>query len=157
MDKSIQGIMGTTLENLKNMIDVNTVVGSPVVMSDGTTIIPVSKVSLGFLSGGGDFGPGCQCHTGRRGEPAPQLPELPFAGGAGAGVSVAPIAFLVAGNGKVQLLPVCCSSPYDRLIDMIPGIVSDVKEVINNQCADEDSDDAAQEEPWDSLENMSEN
>jgi len=154
MEKSIQGIMGTTLENLKRMIDVNTVVGTPVMMGDGTTIIPVSKVSLGFLSGGGDFAPGCTGKNDRRGEPAPQLPELPFAGGAGAGVSVAPIAFLVAGNGKVQLLPVCCTSPYDRLIDMIPGLVSDVKDVIGCQCKQDEKQDS--EDAWRSLEELPE-
>ncbi|MBQ7886098.1 MAG: GerW family sporulation protein [Clostridia bacterium] len=79
MDKHpIESLMGTSMESIREMVDVNTVVGDPVQTQDGSTIIPISKVSFGFVAGGGEYAcAGVQAQE-----------ELPFAGGAGAGVSV---------------------------------------------------------------------
>ena len=87
-------IMGITMEKIKEMIDVNTTVGDPIRTPDGITIIPVSKVSVGFASGGSDFVSKNQ--TGKN----------PFGGGGGAGVNIAPVAFLVVNKDRVRLLPV---------------------------------------------------
>ena len=118
----IEKIMGTTLENLKQMMDVNTIVGESTVLADGTLIIPVSRVNAGFVAGGGEY-PAKEksCKSGEE--------ALPFAGGAGAGISVRPMAFLVAGAGRpVQLLPVDAASPYDRLAELIPRLVLEIRE-----------------------------
>ncbi len=90
MSDKIGDVMRTTMENLKEMVDVNTVVGTPVQTGGGAMVVPVSKVSFGFVSGGGEYGAGKQ--------PPQQLPApLPFGGGAGAGVTVSPVGFLVVG------------------------------------------------------------
>ena len=98
MAHPIETIMRTTMENLKDMIDVDTVVGSPVSTGDGLTIVPVSRVSFGFVAGGGEYTVG--------GTPVPlEVTDdpLPFAGGTGAGVSVNPVAFLIVGGGPAGL------------------------------------------------------
>jgi len=119
---SIEKIMGTTLENLKQMMDVNTIVGDSTVLADGTLIIPVSRVNTGFVAGGGEYpakGKSSKCDE----------ETLPFAGGAGAGISVRPMAFLVAGAGKpVQLLPIDGASPYDRLAELLPRLMLELRE-----------------------------
>lgn len=125
MAHPIENIMGTTMENLKEMIDVSTVVGAPVSAGEGVTVIPVSRVSFGFVAGGGEY----DC------KPTP-LPldesaqPLPFAGGTGAGVTVSPVAFLMVSGEQVRLLPAVNSTPIDRLVEMIPQIVKDVKDLL---------------------------
>ena len=107
----IQGLMSTAMENIKNMVDVNTIVGDPVTTPDGTVIIPISKVSFGFAAGGSEFAP----KSGKDGL---------FGGGSGGGVSIHPIAFMVVGNGHVRLLPVdSANRPIDKLVDYVPELV----------------------------------
>jgi sporulation protein YtfJ len=135
----IEQIMETTLENLKQMIDVNTIVGDSVVMADGTVIVPVSKVNLGFVSGGGEY-PGKKQSAGKQNTASAdneQEAKLPFAGGAGAGVSISPMAFLVASSGKIQLMPVEGSTPYDRLAELIPRIFAEIRDMIRNPQQDD--------------------
>src|SRR5690554_7973650 len=88
----IQGLMKTAMESIKEMVDVNTVIGDAVEAPDGSVIVPVSRVGLGFAAGGSEFGDDKE--------------ELPFGGGSGAGVSVQPVGFLVVGQHSVRLLPV---------------------------------------------------
>lgn len=88
-----------------------TVVGDPVATQDGSTIIPVSRVSFGFVAGGGEYAGGL---------PQPQPESLPFAGGAGAGVSVQPVGFLVCSANGVRLLSASCASPMERLVELLP-------------------------------------
>lgn len=109
----IEGLMKTAMESIKDIVDVNTVVGDPVQAPDGTMIIPISKVALGFAAGGGEF----EVSTGG-GENI-----YPFGGGSGAGVSVAPLGFLVVGQGKVRLLPLDTNMVAERLIDLAPQIM----------------------------------
>lgn len=109
----IESIMSTTMENLKDMIDVNVVVGDAVETGAGATIIPISRVSFGFVSGGGEYGA--------------NQPKLPFAGGAGTGVSVNPMGFLVVNDGDVKLLPAQYMAPIDRVIEMLPELIGDIK------------------------------
>ena len=121
----IERLMGTSMESIREMVDVNTVVGDPVQTQDGSTIIPISKVSFGFVAGGGEY----DCKS----VPLP-LDEsgqpLPFAGGTGAGVTVSPVAFLMVSGEQVRLLPAVNSTPIDRLVEMIPQIVKDVKDLL---------------------------
>lgn len=117
----IEGLMKTAMESIKEMVDVNTVVGDPVETPDGTVIIPISRVACGFGAGGGELEP-----QGRRADDQEQ--HLPFfGGGSGAGVSVQPVGFLVVGQGQIRLLPVDGNVVIDRLIDLAPQMVSQLQ------------------------------
>ena len=119
MDKHpIEGLMTTTLESIRDMIDVNTVVGEPIATADGATVVPISRVSFGFVAGGGEMKPAST---------AAQPPEPPFAGGAGAGVTVQPLGFLVTGPDGVRLMPAQCYQPIDRIIELIPQVVAELQ------------------------------
>jgi len=121
-DHPIQGLMDTTMSNIKSMIDVNTIVGEPVT-TDGTVIIPISTVSFGFAAGGTQF-------TAKNDSIAPQEPM--FGGGCGGGANIKPIAFLVVAGGRVRLLPVNEKvTPIDRIIDAAPDVVEKVNGAIS--------------------------
>ena len=123
MDKHpIETIMSTTMENIRDMIDVNTVIGDAVTPAEGTVIIPISRVSFGFVAGGGEYG----LKT-----PQPSASDLPFAGGTGAGVTVQPMGFLVVKNDQVRLTPAQYYAPVDRVIEMIPPLLGDVRRWID--------------------------
>ncbi len=110
---TIGKIMGVTMEKLKEMVDVNTIIGDPITLPDGTSIIPISKVSFGFASGGSDL-------------PAKSEKDL-FGGGSGAGVSIQPLGFLVVykGEAKLMQMSVNASTP-NALASMIPDIIDKV-------------------------------
>ena len=128
----IENIMTTTMENIKEMIDVNTIVGDAVETSDGTVIIPVSRVSFGFVAGGGEYREesfeGGKSSTDDKGDLNGD--SLPFAGGTGAGVSVNPIAFLVVGQDKVKLLPMNLNTTVDRLVELVPQVVEQIQGLV---------------------------
>lgn len=117
----IESLMKTAMESIQQIVDVNTIVGDAVETPDGAVIIPISRVSCGFAAGGSEFASVEDCkehpHTGG------QAHQLPFGGGAGAGVSVQPVAFLVVGNGNIRLLPVDSNVVVDRLIDTVPDLL----------------------------------
>ena len=119
MDHPIGDLMQTTLENIKDMVDVNTVIGEPIPTVNGPTIIPVSKVSFGFLAGGGEY-------------EMKNLPEAdnPFAGGGGAGVSVQPVGFLVVGPDGVKVLPAQHLTAWERAVNCAPQLLEDIKALI---------------------------
>lgn len=123
----IQGLMKTAMESIKGMVDVNTVVGEAVETQDGTVIVPVSRVTLGFAAGGGEYG----VATGavRRSEGGAE--SLPFGGGSGAGVSVQPVGFLVVGQGSVRLLPVDEKASIERMIDLAPELLDRMQHVFS--------------------------
>ena len=126
--RPIESLMHTTLENIRDMIDVNTVIGEPVTTAEGSTIIPISRVSFGFVAGGGEYP--------RSQKPAPaetaENALLPFAGGAGAGVTVQPLGFLVTNQDQVRLLPAQCCQPVDRLIELIPQAMADLRKLMSH-------------------------
>ncbi|MGC7847160.1 GerW family sporulation protein [Desulforudis sp. 1088] len=115
----IQGLMQTAMESIKEMVDVNTVIGDPVETPDGTIIIPISRVALGFAAGGSEFDMTKQSEQKDQKEQA----QFPFGGGSGAGVSVSPVGFLVVGQGQVRLLPIDSNVIADRLIDLAPHVL----------------------------------
>lgn len=119
----IQGLMGTTMEKIKEMVDVNTIIGEPIVTQDGTTIIPVSKVSFGFASGGSDI-------------PNKQSKEA-FGGAGGAGISIQPLAFLVVTHGTVKLLQMTLGqNTANNIINMVPDVVDRIGALFNKGTAD---------------------
>jgi len=116
MSTPIEGLMSEVMGKLKQMIDVNTIVGECITTSDGTTVIPVSKVAFGFGAGGSEFSA----------KPAGEKKDQAlFGGGCGGGVSVKPMAFLVIKNDSIRLMPVTNSiSTVDKVVDMIPDLLT---------------------------------
>ena len=128
MDKHpIESIMTTTMENIRDMIDVNTVIGEPITTADGSTVIPISRVSFGFVAGGGEYN---TCRTPSKADSRPDE-ALPFAGGTGAGVTVQPLGFLVTNQDQVRLLPAQCYQPVDRIIELIPQAMSEIRNALS--------------------------
>ncbi|GED72224.1 putative spore protein YtfJ [Brevibacillus reuszeri] len=114
-DHPIQGLMRTAMENLKQMVDVNTIIGDPVETPDGSIILPISKVGFGFAAGGSEFQYEHQ-HQGTIG--------YPFGGGSGGGVSITPVAFLVVGKQGIRSIPLENTTHlYDRILDSVPQFV----------------------------------
>jgi len=129
----IEGLMTTAMQSIKDMVDVNTIVGDAVQAPDGTVIIPISKVAFGFAAGGGEYNP-FECKEGEgkgqdeeSGGDAKQ--NFPFAGGSGAGVSIHPVAFMVVGNGQFKLMPVTINSSVDKILDLVPELVDKINDV----------------------------
>jgi len=109
MSQKLPNMLENTIAKIREMVDVNSVIGTPITTPDGVTIIPVSRVSVGFGGGGSDF-------NGKTGT------ENPFGGGVGGGVKVSPVCFLIVKDGTVRMMPVAepASSTADRLVEMLP-------------------------------------
>ncbi|MBQ8585624.1 MAG: GerW family sporulation protein [Butyricicoccus sp.] len=121
----IQNLMTETMERIKNMVDVNTIVGTPITTADGTTIIPVSKVSCGFGGGGTDF-------------VAKDNAPLCFGGGGGAGVTVEPVCFLIVSpTTGAHILPVDAQAvtTADRIVEMLPNAFNKVTSFVDSRKA----------------------
>jgi sporulation protein YtfJ len=126
----IDSLMKNTMENLKEMIDVNTIVGDAVESKDGSLIIPISKVSFGFASGGSEFS--------SKGGSSNNNGKYPFGGGSGSGVSVKPVAFLVLNNDGVRLLSIDAETTYDKIVDSVPQVLDMIKSFFkkdNSNCS----------------------
>ena len=135
----IESIMTTTMENIRDMVDVNTVIGDPVNTPDGSTVIPISRVSFGFVAGGGEYAVGETAA-----EPDTQLP---FAGGTGAGVTVQPMGFLFIGQDQVRLLPAQPYAPIDRVIELMPQALCEIKNALCTCMDKKKSENAPQPTP----------
>jgi sporulation protein YtfJ len=120
----IESLMVTAMSSLESMVDVNTIVGDIVTTTDGTLIIPVSKVTFGFAAGGSEF------NTNKLNKYS-ESAKLPFGGGSGAGVSIAPMAFLVVKDGYTNLLTLNNSTPIDKLIELIPDLMNKINDFVN--------------------------
>lgn len=123
----IQGLMTTAMENIKEMVDVNTIVGEPVETPDGSIIIPVSRVGFGFAAGGSEF-KGIESEPSEKKEGVEKKggdsPDLPFGGGSGGGVSITPVGFLVVSETGIRMLNMEGSTHLlDRLLDLAPSVV----------------------------------
>ncbi|GIP32341.1 GerW family sporulation protein [Paenibacillus sp. J2TS4] len=142
-DHPIQGLMKTAMENIRDMVDVNTIVGDPVETPDGSVIMPISKVGFGFAAGGSEFvtdsegGPTAgAAHQGATNQGAANDANhakvaLPFGGGSGGGISITPIAFLVVGQQGVRVVPLDNQTHlFERLIDSAPQVVDKIQSMI---------------------------
>ena len=120
MSNNINNIMSDTVDKIKSMASVDTIIGDPVDLGDGIRVIPVSKVSYGFASGGSDI-------------PTSKTQKEVFGGGGGAGMTVTPVAFLVLQNGNVKMLNVDMTpSSLDKAVELIPDMFDRVVGMINN-------------------------
>lgn len=134
------------------MVDVNTIIGEPIQTSNGTVIIPISKVCFGFAAGGSEFNGETVGEYKKNDKDEAIEYNLPFGGGAGAGVSINPVAFLVVGqNNSVKLLPVNHSSAVDKLLDYVPDLMERLNLLINkgmqNKKEDREDTKAKEERP----------
>lgn len=119
-DHPIEGLIGASLEKIKQMVDVETIIGDPITTADGITIIPVSKVSFGFASGGSDIS-------------SKSAKDL-FGGGSGAGVTISPIAFIVIANGDVKLLQMSMNAnSSNAVVNMIPDVIEKITSFVKKK------------------------
>jgi sporulation protein YtfJ len=121
----IQGLMKTAMENLKEMIDVNTIIGDPVETPDGSVILTVSRVGFGFAAGGSEFGGNKPAESkASDGDRERKESKLPFGGGSGGGVSITPIAFLIVGTNGVRMLHLDEHTHLlDKILDSAPQAI----------------------------------
>ena len=130
-DHPIESLMLTAMNSIKDMIDVNTIIGEPIQAPNNIVVIPISKVSFGFAAGGSEYN-GETVNQYKKQEKDEQIEyRLPFGGGSGAGITLSPVAFLVIQGEMVKLLPVNHSTSLDKLLDYIPDLFEKVNCMIN--------------------------
>lgn len=130
-DHPIQGLMTTAMENLKEMIDVNTIIGDPVETPDGSVILTVSKVGFGFAAGGSEFILDGGNDSSSQGS---EKTKHPFGGGSGGGVSITPIAFLIVNSHGVKMVHLDESTHlYERILDLAPQAVDKIQQMFSNK------------------------
>ena len=122
---SISAVMESSMAKIREMVDSNTIVGEPITTPDGVTVIPVSRVSFGFGAGGGDYG---------------KTEATRFGGGAGAGVKVDPVAFLVVKDGLTRVMPVAipAAATVDRVLDLVPEVLDRMQNFVDKKREEKD-------------------
>ena len=127
----ISDLMSTTMQKIRAMVDVNTIVGQPITTPDGVTLIPVSKLSFGFASGGSDY-------ISKNHKPGE---TNTFGGGSGAGVKITPVAFLIVRGDSVRVLPVDppATTTVDRLIETAPEVVDKITTFLEKKKEDKET------------------
>ena len=122
MSEQLPNMLDSTIQKIKEMVDVNSVIGEPISTPDGVTIIPVSKVSVGFGGGGSDF-------VNKSGG------DNPFGGGVGGGVKVTPICFLIVKDGNVRMMPVAqpANTTADRIVEMVPDTIDKLTSYLDSR------------------------
>lgn len=137
----IQGLMTTAMENLKDMIEVNTIIGDPVESPDGSIIVPVSKVGFGFAAGGSEFSSG---GGGSKGDSSSgDSKKLPFGGGSGGGVSITPVAFLIVNQKGIKMIHMDENVHlYEKMINFAPQAVEKIQQILkeSNQSKQQNKD-----------------
>jgi len=112
-ERPIERLMDNAFSKMKGLVNTDTVLGSPIVTQNGVTIIPISRVTMGFVTGGGEYGEDKGANN-------------PFAGGSGAGVSLSPVAFLVNNGQEVKLISVDDKSVFDKIVDTLPTLIDSI-------------------------------
>lgn len=124
MNKNLPEMLEGTISKMREMVDVNSVIGDPITTVDGVTIIPISKVSVGFAGGGSDY---VSKHANKH--------DNPFGGGVGGGMNVTPIAFLIVKDGAVRMLPVAvpANTTAERVVELVPDMLDKLTEFIDSK------------------------
>ena len=119
MSKTLPNMLDNTISKIREMVDVNSVIGNPITTPDGVTIIPVSKVSVGFGGGSSDY----------------TKNQEAFGGGAGGGVKVTPICFLIVKDGAVRMMPVAApaNTTADRIVEQVPDVLDKIASFIDSR------------------------
>lgn len=125
MSQTLPNMLENTISKIREMVDVNSVIGTPITTPDGVTIIPVSKVSVGFGGGGSDFVRNVSAGNA----------DTPFGGGAGGGVNVTPICFLIVKDGNVRMMPVAvpANTTADRIVEMVPDTLDKIATFLDSR------------------------
>lgn len=131
--QTVESIIETTMAQLKSIVDVNTIVGQPVLSQKDVLVVPVSKVCFGFFSGGGEYPPMGKVQ--KAAESIGSKEGYPFLGTAIAGVSITPKAFLAASGEQVSVLPAQYEGTFDRLVELMPQIVETLTGAMKKSCA----------------------
>ena len=118
-EHEIETLIKTAMESLRQMVDVNTIIGDIIESDSGVTVIPVSKVCCGFVAGGGEY--------------AQHKDRLPFLGGSGAGLNVQPVGFLVINGDQIRLIPVCGATPLDKAIEAVPLVAEQLQSLLDRR------------------------
>ena len=123
MSQNLPNMLDNTIAKVREMVDVNSVVGEPIVTDDGVTIVPISKVSIGLGGGGSDF---VSRNVNKH--------ENPFGGGVAAGVKITPVAFLVIKDGNVRMLPVAtpANTTADRIVELVPDTLDKIANFVDS-------------------------
>lgn len=123
----VNDLMRSTIEKIHEMVDTNTIVGQPIHTPDGVTLIPISRVNIGFGTGGGEYGK--------------QQPQN-FGGGGGAGVKIDPVAFLIIKDGTTRVLPVAVppASTVDRIVEMVPDLMDKAEKYLDKKKAEKEQE-----------------
>ena len=135
MSQTLPNMLESTIAKIREMVDVNSVVGTPITTPDGVTIIPISRVSVGFGGGGSDFvSKNANKH------------ENPFGGGAGGGVKISPVAFLIIKDGNVRMMPMAApaNTTPDRIVEMVPDVLDRISAFIDSRTQKKESEDTAE-------------
>ena len=135
----IENLMITAMSSIQNMVDVNTIIGEPIETQVGITIIPISKVSFGFAAGGSEFRGETLKEYNKKDKDEEIQYKLPFGGGAGAGVSINPVAFLVVQEGSVKLMTVDHDSCLDKILDYVPDLMQKLNEMFNKSIQEKEA------------------
>lgn len=125
MEKKLNDVLDDSIRQVRELVDANTSVGAPIALGDGITLVPISKISVGLASGGGDF-------------PSKSAPTGPSGAGMGCGLKVVPVAMLVIQGDRVRLLPVGepASNAVERAIDQLPVLVDKISDLIRSRSVD---------------------
>ena len=124
MSHKLPGMLESTISKMREMVDVNSVIGDPITTADGITIVPISKISVGFAGGGTDY---VSKNVNKQ--------DNPFGGGIGAGMNVTPIAFLIVKDGNVRMLPVAvpANTTTERIVEMVPDVLDKLTDFIDSR------------------------
>ena len=124
MNQNLPHMLENTISKMREMVDTNSVIGDPITTPDGVTIIPISKVSVGFAGGGSDY---VSKHTNKQ--------DNPFGGGVGGGMMVTPIAFLIVKDGTVRMMPVAApaNTTADRIVEQVPDVLDKIVSFIDSR------------------------
>jgi sporulation protein YtfJ len=124
MSQTLPNMLENTVAKIREMVDVNSVIGNPITTPDGVTIIPISTVSVGFGGGGSDF---VSKNVNKH--------ENPFGGGAGGGVKITPVAFLIVKDGNVRMMPVAApaNTTADRIVEQVPDLLDKLAGFIDSR------------------------
>lgn len=133
----IEELMVTAMNSIKQMIDVDTIIGQPIKALDNTVIIPISKVGFGFAAGGSEFNDETVNLYNKKEKEENIKYRLPFGGGSGAGVSINPVAFLIVQDNNVKLLEASHISALDKLVEYVPDVIEKVSNLIKRKIDNE--------------------
>lgn len=127
----IEGLMKSAMNSIKDMVDVNTIIGEPIETTNNMVIIPISKVCFGFAAGGSEFHSETVNEYKKKDKEEEATYRLPFGGGSGAGVSISPVAFIIVMQDAIKVLPIEHTSAIDKLMDYVPDLMQRINNVID--------------------------